>query len=401
MMAVLAIVRRHHPPGVGCAYYGSSMAEKVQERPVFFVASDKLLLDPDNPRLPEEVQGGTQASLLAYLESHDALHELAASFVANGFFQNEPLVVLPEREDGTRVVVEGNRRLSTLLILLQEPAALESELAFDLDPAPSSERLDQLRSVPVFEISDASELNAYLGFRHISGIRRWGAEPKARFIARAVDEMAANDSRAPFYDVGRLVGSNAGGVRSSYIALKVLRLARQETDINVRPIMSQRFGVWMRLLGTANVPTYLGLDKGAREHAEVLRSVASVRIPELQAVVQDLLPTADSAPILSDSRDATTYSDIVADERALTVLREHRDLALAAQLVQGVAFSRRVERIRRSIEIARGEVREEQIDETMLLAADEVLEAAESLVSTIRRAHRRQANEGADDLGRD
>ena len=50
-----------------------------------------LLLDPKNPRLPEELQGGEQPAILAYLFQHDVLTELADSYIANGFF--------PERTD--------------------------------------------------------------------------------------------------------------------------------------------------------------------------------------------------------------------------------------------------------------------------------------------------------------
>ena len=40
-----------------------------------------------------------------YLDSHDVLDELIDSFVANGFFATEPLLVMPE--DDHWIVVEG------------------------------------------------------------------------------------------------------------------------------------------------------------------------------------------------------------------------------------------------------------------------------------------------------
>ena len=47
----------------------------------------------------------------------EALDELVASFVENGYFEEEPLVVVPIGEDRFKTV-EGNRRLATLKLLL-------------------------------------------------------------------------------------------------------------------------------------------------------------------------------------------------------------------------------------------------------------------------------------------
>lgn len=91
------------------------------------LATPSLDLDPNNPRLPElALDGGDgeglseQARILRFLYENDVLEELMESYIANGFFESEPLIVLPEVA-GRRVVVEGNRRLAALMILLQLP----------------------------------------------------------------------------------------------------------------------------------------------------------------------------------------------------------------------------------------------------------------------------------------
>ena len=188
-----------------------------------------LLLDPENPRLPEELHHQDQAKLLAYLEENEALDELAASFVTNGYFQNEPIVTLPPDSDGKRIVVEGNRRVATLLILLQEPAAREAELVFDLDPPPDKARLEELRSIPYFEVQDRGELRAYLGYRHISGLRRWSAEAKARYLWRAVEDAVRAGSDSPFYDVGGFVGRTQA-IRAFYKAYTVAQQMKSSSN---------------------------------------------------------------------------------------------------------------------------------------------------------------------------
>ena len=349
------------------------------------VSVSQLRLDPNNPRLPENVQGSSQPALLSYLEENDALGELAGSFLANGFFLNEPLVVLPADGEGIRTVVEGNRRLATLKILLQHEDALEAALAFDIDTEANADRLAGLEAVPVFEIAAPESLRAYLGYRHISGIRRWGAEAKARFIAAAVDREAASETPAPFMAVAKLLGSTTHAVRSSYVAIQVLRFARDEHGLDVRTLLSERFGVWLRLLGTANVPAAIGLDKTAKLYDEVQASIAAIDLARLREVVGDLTPTGGKA-VLSDSRDVTRYSDVIADERAYATLRRYNDLELAAQVVQGASLKRRIDRLSRSCEILISEARHLEVDQGVVDASRELTSLADSLGAVLERA---------------
>src|ERR1044071_6852258 len=88
------------------------------------IAVAALRLDVDNPRLPEDVRGGDEVAILKYLAEKTVLDEIARSMVENGFFSHEPLFVLANG-DGSFVVLEGNRRLATLMILLQLPSAVD------------------------------------------------------------------------------------------------------------------------------------------------------------------------------------------------------------------------------------------------------------------------------------
>lgn len=207
---------------------------------------DSLDLDPQNPRLPEEVQGGSQSQILRYLYENDVLEELIDSYLANGYFDSEPLIVLPESA-GRRTVVEGNRRLAALMIVHQLPPAIEADIELDVEPEPTQAQLDRLWRVPGVEAANHEDVAAYLGFRHISGLKRWDPESKARWLWRQVENRVRSGSTTdPFYEVGRQVGSNAQGVRSSYIAYSILRYARDELKLDsslVQFVLRDRFGV--------------------------------------------------------------------------------------------------------------------------------------------------------------
>ena len=323
------------------------------------ISVNDLVLDPSNPRLPENQQGGSQVAILQYLDEHDVLAELIDSYISNGFFENEPLLVIAG-PGNSWIVVEGNRRAAALMRLLGTETAQDADLAIDVsdrDVPPG--RLAELATVPAFELDDRSEVSRYIGFRHISGLKTWSAEAKARYLWLRVEEAAKSDVESPFFAVGRQVGSNAAGVRTAYNAFNILRGAEQlGIHADIEYVKRHRFGVWTRLLGTANVPTYMGIvsDRGAG-YAEV-RQRADQLIPDRTAeVLQDLKPRdGKRRAVLADSRDVTDYSDVLGNPRALQVLREYENLALAVQVISEGKLGERLSALIDAVEVLTREV---------------------------------------------
>jgi len=318
-----------------------------------------LDLDPVNPRLPEVIQNRPQGDLLSYLFENDVLDELAESFVANDFFPNEPIIVLPATADGRRVVVEGNRRVSALQVLLELPVAQDVGLRFSLSDALTAEKAARLRSVPAVEVADHDELASYLGFRHISGLRTWGADAKARYVHGQVEKAVSAGSNNPFYEVGRKIGSNAGAVRNQYIAFETLRYARDEFGLRepAQQLLDDRFGVWLRLLGTKFVPDYIGLGDPERSYEGVQHRIESLRSDELGRVLADLLPrTEGRPPVLNDSRDVTLYSEVLGNDRARATLDRYGDLSVAGAIVKMGNIGKRIGHVRQQVEVLQSDV---------------------------------------------
>lgn len=328
-------------------------------KPLGRVDVHELILDPQNPRLPEKQQGGDQAAILRYLEENDVLDELIDSYIANGFFENEPLLVLAGPANSW-IVVEGNRRSAALMRLLGTEAAQDADLVVDTsDKEVPPGRLEELATVPAFQLDDRAEVSRYLGFRHISGLKTWGAEAKSRYLWLQVEDAAASGARSPFYVVGRQVGSNSAGVRTAYNAFNLLRGAELlAVDADIDFVKRKRFGVWTRLLGTANVPTYLGVDSNRGATYAEVKQRAEQLIPERTAeVLQDLKPRPGKrSAVLADSRDVTDYSDVLGNPRALQVLREYDNLALAVQVVSEGQLGDRLSSLIDSVEVLTREV---------------------------------------------
>src|SRR5271165_5999267 len=80
---------------------------------------DKLLLDAKNPRLAELgiPETASPFDLLKALWDEVAVEEVAMSIAYSGYFEHEPLFV-EETDDGKYVVIEGNRRLAAVKLLV-------------------------------------------------------------------------------------------------------------------------------------------------------------------------------------------------------------------------------------------------------------------------------------------
>ena len=348
------------------------------------VPLSELSLDPQNPRLPEAIQGATEAELLEYIFDNELLDELAASFVANGYFDNEPVLVLRPNGDGRRPVVEGNRRVSALKILLQEPVAQEADLAFDLATPPTEARLSELRAIPAFEVEHGEQLDAYLGFRHIGGLRQWSAEAKARWIHKSVREAVVAGSIAPFYDVGRVVGSNARGVRTAYTTLELLQRARVEHAVDTTHVERHRYSVWGLLVGNSLVREYVGLNGDAREYLEIEAALERVNYAHIAEIVGDLTPQAGQRlALLPDSRLVSQYAEVLANPRAHDALRRYDDLQLAISILEMGALTDRLRSVARTLREALIDAGRLEVDAGTVEAAGEVAELARSIRAVI------------------
>lgn len=311
-----------------------------------------LRLDSRNPRLPEEVQGSGQTQLLNYLHNNATLDELIMSFVDNGYFGHEPLIISRPDDTGIHDVLEGNRRLAALTILLRLDIAMTLGIEASIFPSPTDEELSKLYDIPCVVVEDREEIHRFLGFRHIGGIKTWSAEAKARYlvaeISRAREQYPDRDA---FQAVGRLVGSNAQGVRNAYIAMKVLVYGRDEFGFDISTIQLHRFGVWNRAMNSPDLRAYIGFGN-CRTYNEVEAALGDLQEKQLVEVLEDISPVEGSQrPVLGDSRDVTVYAQVLQNDRARQILRKYGQLELARLIIEQASMPQRIRQISQSIEV--------------------------------------------------
>jgi hypothetical protein len=345
-----------------------------------------LHLDPRNPRLPEGIAGSTQSKILKHLLENEALEELAQSMADSGFFPNDPLIVL--RQDGKlrNVVVEGNRRLATLKILLGEEVATGLNLHSTIEL--SSTRKASLQSIPCVIVDSRDTVSNYIGFRHIGGLKLWPPEAKARYVFSEIERLVKDGVHEPFRDYGRRIGSNALGVRGDYVALGVLKSAQQEASIKTHALQSDRFGVWKRALNLPSVREFIGLAD-AQSYLDVRHALSSLNLTHLKQVIIDLSPGAEGRlPLIRDSRQLDDYGRILKNPIAIKVLRRSKDFDAARQIVVGGSWPEKIERLARMMDSLVHEIAyasdETDVPEDLLSTAEKLATLSKSLVSLVR-----------------
>ena len=96
----------------------------MDTKEIKLVSVCELAFDLRNPRLvefEEEVKNATNDEVIQILWELMDVREVMMSIAASGFFPHEPLIVA--EEDGKKVVIEGNRRLAAVNILLNRKIA--------------------------------------------------------------------------------------------------------------------------------------------------------------------------------------------------------------------------------------------------------------------------------------
>ena len=138
-----------------------------------------LNFDRKNPRLPEFglADSSTDVDIIKILWNAMDVKELVMSIAASGFFEHEPVIVATE--NGKNVVIEGNRRLAAVRLLL-EPA-LAKDFSAKI-PHLTEDSKKALEEIPTVSGTRKSAWR-YLGFKHVNGPAKWSSYAKSRYIA--------------------------------------------------------------------------------------------------------------------------------------------------------------------------------------------------------------------------
>lgn len=219
---------------------------------------ERLRLDRESPRFPDQGARATDESIIARLYSA-GLEELLQSISTNGYLDIEPLIAMRAADSDELTVLEGNRRLAALR-LLREPE-LASRIASAKKVRISVPKVeDSLRhtldEVTVYRVAKREDARAFIGFKHISGASKWSAYAKARFAADWYGEGEVGIDR-----IASALGDRHGAVKRMVAAVYVLEQAVREGlfDIEDRYTPKFNFSHLFAALSRSQYLEHLGL----------------------------------------------------------------------------------------------------------------------------------------------
>lgn len=222
------------------------------------VSVDDIELDPENPRLPNSLEK-SEPAILSYLVDEASIQELMQAIGENGFFPGEPIVVVPGQTKKYRVI-EGNRRLASV-ILLKDPSKVDNRPSIK---QASDDALFRPDTVPVVVFKDADEVMAYLGYRHITGVKAWEPLAKARYLSRIFHArtQGGQDTEQRLRVAARYIGSRPTFVRRTLTALALFNLIESKDYFGIEGLSDRNLA--FSLLSTAvsfeNLLDFLGAD---------------------------------------------------------------------------------------------------------------------------------------------
>lgn len=292
--------------------------------------TDSLRFDHDNPRLAEYgITAKTpENEILQILWDAMDVRELVQSISASGYFrQHEPLIVA--REGGKNVVIEGNRRLAAVKVLLKPELAKQT--GWEIPKISSALRKD-LETLPVI-ISTRKDSWRYLGFKHVNGPAKWSSYAKAKYIADV--HRSAEFGKVSLVTIAEQIGDQHNTVQRLYRGLMVIEQAERLKVFDRNNRFNKRFAfshLYTALDYEGGVVDFL---KIAPETQETDNPVPKTHKKELGEVMLWMYGSKRDkrAPVVrTQNPDLKKLDDALKSKESVAALRDGADIDTAFDL---------------------------------------------------------------------
>ncbi len=293
-------------------------AKKV---PIIFKSFTELVLDnKNNPRLPSNLEGAEQEKILNYMVDKGGVLELMQSIGEKDYFEGEPLLAVASNGTKKFTVVEGNRRLSAVMLLN--------------DPNLSTVKKESLRKVvaeanfkpkeiPIIIYSSRDEILDYLGYRHITGIKEWGPLAKAKYLKQLYERSEKSGPVNKCRELARIIGSQPNYVRKLLCGLNVYNTIEDRGFYNLKEIDDVSFSLITTALSYTNIQIFVGLESGEEIHPDSLID------GHLEELTVWMFKKEEGKTRVGESRNLSKLSMVVASKEALDEFRSGVPLEFA------------------------------------------------------------------------
>jgi hypothetical protein len=306
-------------------HQGTQVRMKSTTRPI---ALSDLHFDLENPRYGRRAgEATTEDKALDMIASDFLVDDLLSSIATNGFFEGEPLIV-QSRKAGGYTVLEGNRRLSALLILANDPRAANQKRRGEVFRAKLAANSHEApKEVPAVEIADAESAKqalAYLGTKHIVGARQWDSYAKAKWMGEMRDktDLSLDQIKEMIGDTSGLVDRMLEG----YYLVEQLREAGRfdvgQSYVRGRGSNPEFPFSWVyTALNLSGVRKFLHLTEKGEPKAN---PIAEDHLPDAGDLLEMMFGNRQrqKRPVIGESRDLAELSKALLDTAKSARLRD-------------------------------------------------------------------------------
>lgn len=293
--------------------------DKQNTQKIEIVPIDELYFDPLNPRFASiEFNKEDERQVIELMINEENLDDLAISIADQGFFQGEPLLVY--RESTRLIVAEGNRRLAALKVLKYPHELTNRQSFYDI----ANNASHHTNEVPCLIFDKREDTLTYLGYKHITGNKKWGALEKAIYLNQLrefiLDQQPNLSVEEQHRQLARTVGSKAPAVGKTLAAYEIYlrgnNYNKEKIFFDLQGVDQSQieFSLIYTALGYENIYTYLGLEGSTdtalenfnKEHARNLFSWLYKQDEFGQTAIPESRRLKDLNKILGNA-DATNY----------------------------------------------------------------------------------------------
>lgn len=365
------------------------------------VALEYLLLDPENPRLPESV-ARDQQSMLDYIAETTAIEELMEAIAENDFFLGEPVIVVPAKypQEGKFIVVEGNRRL-TAVKLLKDPSHCSSP--GERMRAISKDAKHKPTELPVVERSARSDVLPYLGFRHITGVKQWEPLAKARYIEQLfLLTEAKAQAKIRYAAVASAIGSRRDHIKRNLDALAVYKIIKDADFYELDKLNDQsiKFAVLSTAIADERIGYFVGThrqdDDGDYVPTDPIVDPSSLNETNISELTRWLYEKDKKGKTrVGESRKLRELSAVVANPAALKAFRAGSPLNIAYQLTSDLTadFIELLYQAEGALTEASGMVATVQYEDDAYQVARRILENIKLIGRELKEKNRQEEDE--------
>lgn len=292
---------------------------------------EDLKLDLFNPRLPKSKQGKDQRTVIEYMLLEAATTELMESIGENDFFAGEMLLVV-QNDNNSYVVVEGNRRLTAVLLLSNpELTTVRKSLVKEIADRAKFKPVE----MPCLVFNSRNDIQKHLGFVHITGKKSWRMLEKARYLY----EISTNEQfkNVPFQqkctDIARTIGSKYPYVRKILISYQLYKIVEDEKFYQIEDLSDSNFylNYFADGLLKDNIKEFIGVDMLSEKPLE---NINYKQLKEL--CVWWFKKTEGVSRVLGDSNGMKYLNAVIGNEVALKAFREGVSISEAYELTDDI-----------------------------------------------------------------